>query len=172
MKAYRSALGEQFMLDATQPQTLGDYVAGKYNLPGSGYKLDTGKPRYDLIPFDLLDGEQKVWEFGARKYTAFNWRKGMPLSQPYNALLRHLFAYMGGEDNDPESGLSHLDHAACCLRMMQNTAKYYPQHDDRSKDAIPKTNGPTTAGLPEKGWIGYEAAHPVGEAWGSLKAGR
>lgn len=114
-------------------RTLGEYI-NKYNVEGQGVKHDTHKVRYDLIPFDLLEGEQKVWEFGARKYSPNQWRKGMPMTQPYNALLRHLFAFMGGEDNDPESGLNHLDHAACCLRMMQNTYKNHPFLDDRYKE--------------------------------------
>ncbi len=122
-----------------------------YNADGQGIKYDGEKPRFDLIPFDLMEGEQRVWEFGARKYSPMNWRKGMPMTQPYNALLRHLFAYMSGEDNDPESGESHLDHAACCLRMMQNTARYYPDHDDRMKNAIPQTKGFTESKDAAKG---------------------
>ena len=37
---------------------------------------------------------------------------------PYSALLRHLFAWWGGEDRDPESGFSHLDHSAAMLAFL------------------------------------------------------
>lgn len=122
------------MVKSAPFQTLGAYVDSKYNVSGQGIKYDSDKDRFDLIPFDLMAGEQRVWEFGAAKYSPNQWRKGMPLTQPFNALLRHLFAYMRGENNDPESGLSHLDHAACCLRMMQNTAMYHPHLDDRFRE--------------------------------------
>lgn len=105
----------------------------KYNAPDRGQKFDTDKDRFDLLPFDLMGGEQRVWEFGAKKYSANNWRKGMPMTQGLNAALRHITAYMMGEDHDPESKESHLDHAICCLRMAQNTARYYPQLDDRNR---------------------------------------
>lgn len=111
---------------------------GNANKPGQGVKFDHGKPKFDFIPFDLLAGENRVWAKGALKYGPSQWRKGMPMTQPFNALLRHLFAFMRGEDNDPETGESHLDHAACCLRMMQNTKAYYPHHDDRNKWAPPE----------------------------------
>jgi hypothetical protein len=34
------------------------------------------------------------------------------------AVLRHTFAWMRGESIDPESGLSHLAHAACGLLFL------------------------------------------------------
>jgi hypothetical protein len=134
---------ELFPQKTLQEQTLQDYINTKisqpaYNQEGQGIKHDQGKQRFDLIPFDLMSGEQKVWEFGAQKYSALNWRKGMPLTQPLNAALRHLTEFMAGEDNDPESLQSHLDHAICCIRMCQNTVKYYPKLDDRNKWSKPE----------------------------------
>jgi hypothetical protein len=40
-------------------------VHSGYNKPGQGVKHDAGKQKFDLIPFDLMDGEQRVWEKGA-----------------------------------------------------------------------------------------------------------
>ena len=125
-----------------QTGTLGAYLEAKYgtatppvesyNKPGQGIKHDQGKQRFDLIPFDLMDGEQRVWEFGAKKYAPMNWRKGMPVTQPTNAAIRHLTSFLMGENLDPETLESHIDHAVCCLRMIQNTLRYFPELDDRN----------------------------------------
>ncbi len=56
----------------------------------------------------------KVLTFGASKYGPNNWQRLNDFSERYYAaVLRHLFAYGGGEATDPESGLPHLAHAAC-----------------------------------------------------------
>jgi hypothetical protein len=48
-------------------------------------------------------------------------------------MLRHLFAIMRGEDNDPESGLPHIDHVGCCWMFLSNNMKVRPEMDDRWK---------------------------------------
>jgi hypothetical protein len=45
--------------------------------------------------------------------------------------MRHLAAWQRGEENDAESGLPHLAHAMCNLRMLTLYAENYPQGDDR-----------------------------------------
>ena len=112
-------------------ETLGDYIR-RFSLDNSAVKFDDGKAQWALFPFDLAEDELRVWMFGAKKYKAQNWRQGMPMSRGFNALMRHITAYMQGEDKDKESGESHLAHAVCCLRMMQNTEKNYKHLDDRS----------------------------------------
>lgn len=52
-----------------------------------------------------------------------NWEKGMSWGRCYAACLRHLWAWWRGEDNDPETGLSHLDHALCCLLFLSTFVK-------------------------------------------------
>ena len=32
--------------------------------------------------------------------------------------MRHLWAYKEGEQNDPETGVTHLAHALCCIMFM------------------------------------------------------
>lgn len=49
---------------------------------------------------------------GAEKYAPFNYLKGYDWSLSMNALLRHTLAFWNGEDNDPETGLPHMAHAA------------------------------------------------------------
>ena len=89
------------------PVTMND---GTVIEPKEGVKFDTGKLRMDLIPPDAMQALARVLTDGAVKYGGRNWEKGMAWSRPHAALLRHLFAWWGGQDVDPESGHSHLWH--------------------------------------------------------------
>lgn len=100
---------------------------------GSGARFNDGKPDLSLIPMCTLEDEARVWEYGKRKYAAWNWAKGMSWSVPFACLMRHMAAWQRGEEIDPESGLPHLAHAACNLRMLTLYAKTFPQGDDRPK---------------------------------------
>jgi len=83
-------------------------------------KFDNGKPRMDLLPPKALEGIAKIFTFGAKKYHDFNYKtgKGLDLNRPLAACYRHLNAWNEGEENDPESGQSHLYHAGCCIMML------------------------------------------------------
>lgn len=84
-----------------------------------GTKHDTGKPRWSLLPIDTIGQVVAVLEHGAKKYGDDNWRyveNGR--TRYYDALMRHVDAWWRGEDNDPESGLPHLAHAACCILFL------------------------------------------------------
>lgn len=100
-------------------------------------KFDDGKTNWTLMPFEAIEEITKVLEFGARKYDSWNWTKdgGFKYSRVLNSLLRHIFAYMRGEDNDPESGLSHLAHAGCNIVFLIYFNKYKDKFnkDDRRK---------------------------------------
>ena len=81
-----------------------------------GLKYDSEKPKMNLLPPKAIVEISKVLTFGAEKYDAENWRKLDDLQNRYTAgALRHIFAHMDGEDLDPETNLSHLAHAMCCL---------------------------------------------------------
>ena len=75
-----------------------------------GVKFDAGKLRMDLLPPDALEALARILTDGAVKYGSRNWERGMAWSRPYAALLRHLLAWWGGQDTDPESGHPHLWH--------------------------------------------------------------
>lgn len=102
--------------------------------PELASRLNTGKPKLSFIPLWTLFGEAKVWEHGAQKYEAHNWRKGQPWTQCYDSLMRHLNEWLSGNDIDEESGLPHLDHAACNLRMLLTYRKTHPELDNRFKE--------------------------------------
>jgi hypothetical protein len=84
----------------------------------AGTKHDFGKVPLELLPTEALREVAKVLDFGQRKYDPWNWKKGMKWSRLYGAMLRHLFAWSEREEQDPETGLSHLAHAGCCLTFL------------------------------------------------------
>lgn len=84
-----------------------------------GVKHDQGKPRWSLFPAGSLLSVLGVLEHGATKYAPENW-KHVPDARRryYDACHRHLEAWWSGETTDPDSGHSHLAHAACCLLFL------------------------------------------------------
>lgn len=96
-------------------------------------KYDGGKPPMSLLPSAALKEIAKVLDFGATKYSAHNWRKGLKWSKLYNALLRHIFSHMDGEDLDDETKLSHLAHAGCCILFLLEHELKGLGEDDRFK---------------------------------------
>lgn len=114
----------------------------------SGAVRDTeaGKPRYDLIPDELLDflayeyaKQDPMLRYdliptalltrlavhmakGAKKYTDRNWEKGMPKARLISSAFRHLVAWKRGKlDEDHGSGVLFNIGAA-----MHFEAKNYP----------------------------------------------
>lgn len=87
------------------------------NTDTRGMKYDEGKPRMDLLLVGCpraLEQVSSILTFGAEKYTDNSWRTIPNGDSRYlAALLRHLTAHAKGEGVDPESGMSHLAHAAC-----------------------------------------------------------
>ena len=96
-----------------------------------GKKFDEGKPELGLVPRSLIWAVGTILTFGAKKYGAHNWRKGLAWSRAYNATLRHLTAFWDGETQDLESGKSHLWHAACELAFLIEFEEKGIGHDDR-----------------------------------------
>jgi hypothetical protein len=103
---------------------------------GSGARYNDNKTDLSLIPICTLADEARVWEYGKKKYAAWNWTKGMAWSVPLACALRHIAAWQRGEENDQESGLPHLAHAMCNLRMLTLYKDVYPDGDDRPKKEL------------------------------------
>ena len=100
-------------------------------------RANDNKLRWDLMPIAPMRDTAMIWTFGAEKYGARNWEKGFNWSGPYASMQRHLQAWFSGEDFDPESGMSHLAHAACNLQMLQQFEYTYREGDDRPKKTCP-----------------------------------
>lgn len=97
-----------------------------------GSKKDDGKSRWELVAYDAVEGVVKVLTFGAKKYAARNWEKGIMYGRVFGAIMRHLWKWWMGENNDEETGLSHLDHAMCEIMFLSAYEKRgMVAYDDR-----------------------------------------
>ena len=69
---------------------------------------------------------------GSLKYGSFNWRHaGVKSSIYYDAAIRHITAYIEGQDIDPDSGLSHITKAIACLVVLRDSQMIGNVVDDR-----------------------------------------
>lgn len=69
---------------------------------------------------------------GALKYGRSNFREiGVRSTIYYDAAIRHLQAWMEGEDKDPDSGVLHLGHALACIAILIDAEAAGKLNDDR-----------------------------------------
>jgi hypothetical protein len=94
---------------------------------------DDGKPQLSLIdPLFLNEvGKALTIPTVSGKYAPHNWRNGIEVSRLLNSTMRHINEFNDGVDNDVESGVSHLAHAACNLMFALRMLKDRPDLDDR-----------------------------------------
>lgn len=98
-----------------------------------GIKHDLGKLRWELVPPEFEE-VVKVLTYGANKYAARNWEQGIVYSRIVGATFRHIWAWLKGERNDPETGLHHLSHAICeLLFVLTYELRGMVDFDDRVK---------------------------------------
>ena len=99
--------------------------------PKEAFKDDSKKIDLSLLPYHPLKEIAEVLEFGAKKYSRDNWRKGFAHERLMAAILRHALAYNEGETYDPETGLCHLAHLGCMLLFLMETRHTHPELDYR-----------------------------------------
>lgn len=93
-----------------------------------GLKFDKDKPDWSLLPIGEIEKVVEILTFGAKKYGRNNWQDLENGSERYYAaLMRHLSAWLQGEDNDPESGMSHLSHVMCNAMFMSWLSEEKPK---------------------------------------------
>lgn len=106
--------------------------------PVTGGEKGSKPEQYAWIPTGPLAAVARVYGMGAQKYDKRNWEKGYDWSLSYSALQRHVNAFWGGQDNDPESGEPHLAHAVFhCLALMEWMVTH-PELDDRARPSEPQ----------------------------------
>jgi hypothetical protein len=116
----------------TKPVT---YIQGQvFPNEAGGIKHDQDKPMMDLLDSGFLEDMASVLTFGAKKYAAHNWRKGINVSRTIAAIYRHLGALNRGEDLDPESGCHHEACIAINCQFLNWMLKNRPDLDDRFKN--------------------------------------
>ena len=97
----------------------------------TGLKLDGGKNPLALLPVEALEEVGWIIEHGAEKYGVHNWRGGFEYLRISSAALRHIFAFLKGEDYDPDTGRYHIAHACCCLLFLLTFLLTKTGADDR-----------------------------------------
>ena len=81
-------------------------------------KHDGHKPDYSLLTSAMLEPMTRALMYGEGKYSRGNFKEGFENIRLTSAALRHIFAYLDREEQDPESGVSHLGHAMAALAML------------------------------------------------------
>lgn len=69
---------------------------------------------------------------GGRKYGTHNYRAmGVRFSTYYDAVMRHMMSWWEGEDDDPDSGVSHVTKAIASLFVLRDSMLMENYTDDR-----------------------------------------
>ena len=94
--------------------------------------LGSNKLPLHLVPPIAVAQEALALEYGMLQYGRANWRGvGVRATIYIDAVFRHMYAYLEGEDRDPDSGLSHLAHARACLAILLDAENLRNLTDDR-----------------------------------------
>ena len=100
-------------------------------------KFGKQKPSLGLIPKIALEAAAAAHQIGAEKYGAWNWREKDVSSMVYiNAILRHIQEWKEVEDNDPETGASHLGNVIACCSILLDAQDNNCLIDDRPKKTL------------------------------------
>lgn len=92
------------------------------------------KPQLQLVPPCFEEAVANALQQGAEKYGAWNWRSNqVPLMTYLGAIRRHLNAFLDGEDDAPDSGISHLGHIGASCAILLDAKKQGTLVDDRPK---------------------------------------
>ena len=96
-------------------------------------RYNDGKPKWGLVHYDSLIPMIRVLEFGALKYTPWNWMKPMPTREILESMQRHLAALMDGEEYDSESEIDHMGHIQANAMFYNFQKKREKQEENESK---------------------------------------
>jgi len=96
---------------------------------------NNGKPRLSLIPWLATQSVADILHWACTEkecpYPRDNWRKGGPVTDGVDSAMRHLVQFSLGIDNDTDSNLPHLAHAACQILMLLENIITGVAEDDR-----------------------------------------
>lgn len=83
--------------------------------------LGCKKPPLSAVPMPVIFEIGTAMLEGACKYARHNYRAvGIRASVYFDALMRHMCAWWEGEDDDPDSGISHVTKALACLVVLRD----------------------------------------------------
>lgn len=124
------------------------------------------KPPISLIPPAFLLHVADAMRYGAHEapkadgtfgYGPYNWRDNAVVARIYiDAAMRHLLAFLDGEECAPDSGAHHLAHAAACCGILLDAMETGNMIDNRPKAGpapdiakrLTKSDQPATAQKP------------------------
>jgi hypothetical protein len=93
-----------------------------------------GKLPLEHLVVTMFPLDAAVHKHGADKYGVKNWRIDKILASTYEgAMLRHLTAWITGEDTDPDSGQPHLTHLRACCAVVLDAQMHGTLIDDRGR---------------------------------------
>lgn len=106
--------------------------------PSTGGAKGQKLARFDLIPASAMFALAEHFGHGAAKYAERNWELGVSWSLPFAALQRHVWAWWGGEDVDPDSGQHHLAAVAwhALALLTYSLEEGYSELDDRPSSIL------------------------------------
>lgn len=132
-------------------------------------KWDDDKIPIQLVPAEFILAIAEVFAHGAEKYGPNNWRQGdvgfPSVTRVMGSILRHLFSFNYGEDNDKKSDLSHLSHAATQIAILL----YYLQHGMNEDDRF-TTDDIGDRDLPGRDSPGDDEVLPLRDIDGSIRS--
>ncbi len=101
------------------------------------------KPKWSFVDFKSIEGLVKVLEWGNSNHkdnSDKGWRDGTGYRYSPKGILesitRHTMAMLDGEEHDPESGLSHMDH-------IQANTMFYNYFKRKQNEEITTNNSNT-----------------------------
>jgi uncharacterized protein YuzB (UPF0349 family) len=97
-------------------------------------RYNQGKVQWSLVDYKSIEPMVRVLEYGCLKYSKNNWKKGMPVSQIIESMLRHTYKLLEGELVDPESGIEHVGHIQCNAMFLAYVLKEKPEYNDLRQD--------------------------------------
>ena len=99
-----------------------------------GDRFNEGKLKWNLVSWSALAPMVRVLMFGAEKYDDHNWKGGLKYTEVCESLLRHVHAFIEGEDDDKESRISHVGHILCNAMFLSYMFLFRKDMDDRYID--------------------------------------
>ena len=109
------------------------------NIKQQTIKFDEGKPCISDIPQLSLMSVAKVFNYGAQKYSRFNYSFGTDWLRYYDATQRHMNSWIVGKDID-ESSYHHIDHAIASLMMLRENIHLNNGVDNRNSAYLTNNN--------------------------------
>ena len=123
-----------------------------------GLRFNEGKPQWRLLPQSSLVPMIRVLEFGAKKYSPDNWKKGLSTVACMESMKRHWDKLMEGEALDEESGIHHIGHIMCNAMFISWLMENKPEFNDlpkENKNDAPNYSGNTFLAPNSFKWSSY-----------------